>query len=426
MRCRQSSARSRSRAAATPSPATPARPAFRILSVGSTGDLTLNAATLTGGNDSYGGGIDSWGALTLNNSTVSGNSAGIYGGGGIHTAGAATLNNSTVSGNTTTGAGGGISNGGALALHNSTVSGNSAADLGGGIFNSIESQAAIESSTVTGNATQFEGGGIWSEGTLTLARSVIAGNTAVDFGNEFVDYEDGASLGYNLFGHSGENTPQAFFGFPLAAGDIDATGNGATPTALAAILDTTLADNGGSTWTHALVAGSPALDAAPSGPAADQRGIARPQGCGFDIGAFELEAPPCNRAPEIAAVNASVTVDEGQVATNSGTVSDPDGDVVALSASAGAVTNNGNGTWSWSYATAGAPLGAQTVTVSADDGNGGTDEASFALVVNEPLPINARINGTECELAAAITAANTDTATGTARRARPVRTPSNC
>ena len=263
--------------------------------------------------------------------------------------------------------------------------------MGGGIFNSAESQAAIESSTVTGNATQFEGGGIYSEGTLTLARSVIAGNTAVDFGNEVMDYEDGASLGYNLFGHSGENTPQAFFGFPLAAGDIDATGNGATPTALAAILDTTLADNGGSTWTHALVAGSPALDAAPSGPAADQRGIARPQGCGFDIGAFELEASPiCNGAPEIAADNASVTVDEGQVATNSGTVSDPDGDVVALSASAGAVVNNGNGTWSWSLTTTDGPA-SQTVTVTADDGQGddGRDRALTSIVNNVAPTVNA-------------------------------------
>lgn len=41
--------------------------------------------------------------------------------------------------------------------------------------------------------------------------------------------------------------------------------------------------------THALVSGSPAVDAAPSGPATDQRGVARPQGPAFDIGAFELE-----------------------------------------------------------------------------------------------------------------------------------------
>uniref|UniRef100_UPI003569B55B choice-of-anchor Q domain-containing protein n=1 Tax=Actinotalea sp. TaxID=1872145 RepID=UPI003569B55B len=52
-----------------------------------------------------------------------------------------------------------------------------------------------------------------------------------------------------------------------------------------------LADNGGPTLTHALGAGSPAIDAADAGtsPATDQRGVARPQGAGFDVGAFELE-----------------------------------------------------------------------------------------------------------------------------------------
>jgi hypothetical protein len=51
-----------------------------------------------------------------------------------------------------------------------------------------------------------------------------------------------------------------------------------------------LADNGGPTWTHALLAGSPALDAADDSvcPSTDQRGVARPQGSNCDIGAFEF------------------------------------------------------------------------------------------------------------------------------------------
>ena len=54
-----------------------------------------------------------------------------------------------------------------------------------------------------------------------------------------------------------------------------------------------LADNGGPTWTHALLPGSPALDAADDAicPATDQRGTARPQGPHCDIGAFELTVP---------------------------------------------------------------------------------------------------------------------------------------
>ena len=59
-----------------------------------------------------------------------------------------------------------------------------------------------------------------------------------------------------------------------------------------------LQDNGGPTFTHALLAGSPAIDARnPAAPgsggnaceATDQRGVARPQGAACDIGAFELE-----------------------------------------------------------------------------------------------------------------------------------------
>ncbi len=60
-----------------------------------------------------------------------------------------------------------------------------------------------------------------------------------------------------------------------------------------------LANNGGPTQTHALLAGSDAIDAGnPATPgsggdaclATDQRGVARPQGATCDIGAFELEA----------------------------------------------------------------------------------------------------------------------------------------
>ena len=55
-----------------------------------------------------------------------------------------------------------------------------------------------------------------------------------------------------------------------------------------------LAANGGATMTHALVAGSPALDVVPTSDCAatDQRGVSRPQGLACDIGAFERVPPP--------------------------------------------------------------------------------------------------------------------------------------
>jgi hypothetical protein len=102
-------------------------PAFRLLYVTSTGNLTLDNATVTGGIANVsGGGIRSSGTLTVTNSTVSGNSAGF--GGGIFNAGGGTLTvtNSTLSGNSANNAGGGIDNSGTLTVTNSTFSGNSA------------------------------------------------------------------------------------------------------------------------------------------------------------------------------------------------------------------------------------------------------------------------------------------------------------
>jgi uncharacterized repeat protein (TIGR01451 family) len=68
-----------------------------------------------------------------------------------------------------------------------------------------------------------------------------------------------------------------------------------------------LADNGGPTFTHALLAGSPALDAAQGSgaPATDQRGVARPQGAGFDIGAFELQVATAPTADVAVALSAT-------------------------------------------------------------------------------------------------------------------------
>ncbi|MDQ3775940.1 MAG: hypothetical protein M3461_17085 [Pseudomonadota bacterium] len=75
---------------------------------------------------------------------------------------------------------------------------------------------------------------------------------------------------------------------------------------LSAILDPALADNGGPTKTHALVSGSPAIDAIPAASCVttgDQRGITRSQDgdedtvADGDIGAFERQLPPAAPPP---------------------------------------------------------------------------------------------------------------------------------
>ena len=180
-------------------------PAFRIVAVGATGNLTLLNSTVSGGvgfgggggisssgtltlttsqvanstTFGVGGGISSTGTLTLTDSAVDNNSARL-GGGGIHNGGTLTLTRCRVSGNSALYSGSGIlsgeDEGTVTALTHSTVYGNSAGDGGGTIRNF--GTLTLTDSTVSGNS----GGGIASSGTLTLTNSTISGNTVVDRG----------------------------------------------------------------------------------------------------------------------------------------------------------------------------------------------------------------------------------------------------
>ncbi|MCW5201014.1 thrombospondin type 3 repeat-containing protein [Desulfobulbus sp. F4] len=212
-----------------------------VLKITVSGNMTLNSSTIK---DGTGGGIENDGTLILNNSTISGNSR-ICGGGGILNQGTATLNSSTVSGNRVTmmcGSGG-------------EGSGNAASS----------------------------GAGIRNSGTITLQNSIVSGNR---FG-ELASLDSGIIIAdsYNVFGHGDESNVNAFYGFTPGSKDITATSDGTKPTALASILSP-LAANG----VHALVAGSPAIDAdmtCSTNLATDQQGHARPVGSGCDAGAIE-------------------------------------------------------------------------------------------------------------------------------------------
>jgi fibronectin-binding autotransporter adhesin len=158
-----------------------------VLTVDSGMTVDVSDLTVTGGTGPNGGagGIVNEGALTLRDSTVSGNIAGINGGGAgiLNTFGATlTLNSSTISGNSGGSSGGGVLNYGALALADSKVSGNSTggpdtAGNGGGIYIQAGT-VTIETSTITGNTAHNGGGGIYSVSTLTINDSTIDGNTA--------------------------------------------------------------------------------------------------------------------------------------------------------------------------------------------------------------------------------------------------------
>src|SRR5262249_2494104 len=168
------------------------------------------------------------------------------------------------------------------------LSGNTAGFDGGGISNS--GRLALHYSTLSGNAAHSGAGGLLAGGRfVTIQSSILAGNTVeVGTGPDCVVFAGVgvSSQGYNLVG---EHT-----GCPLqAAGDRTVA-----PADVFTQVLGPLQDNGGPTLTHALLPGSPALDAIPEGingcgtdSTQDQRGVPRPQGTGGDIGAYEAEAP---------------------------------------------------------------------------------------------------------------------------------------
>lgn len=245
------------------------------------GTVSVSYSTITG-NKAFvdGGGIYEYaGTLDVGYSTISKNTSGRDGAGLHNRDSAVTVTYSTVSGNKTGffGYGGGIyDRSGDTLIENSTISGNRAA-LGGGIYN--RSTMTVSNSTISKNSAG-DGGGIFTARDLTLKRSLISGNSAF-FARNVDRFSDTVTRdNYNMFGSNGYDGVR---GFSAGASDI-VPGVGIT-----SIL-APLANNGGPTLTHALVVGSPAIDASPADAdctATDQRTVARPQGPACDIGAFE-------------------------------------------------------------------------------------------------------------------------------------------
>jgi hypothetical protein len=174
------------------------------------------------------------------------------------------------------------------------VSGNG----GGGGAAFIYSNLDSANTTVTNNS----GDGVHADADafVGVSQTIVSGNTGVEVSlrqNEFL--RGGLGVYFNLFGHSGRTNAEAFDNFRPAPSDITATSDGDSPTALADILNTNLANNGSTTRTHALPARSPAVDAVdndtcPTAPR-DQRGVRRPQdgnsdgGIACDIGSFQRQ-----------------------------------------------------------------------------------------------------------------------------------------
>jgi hypothetical protein len=248
-------------------------------------DTTLDRFIIMNGMHHAGGGIYNPGAgvnLTITNSSIQNNRAASSHGGGIYNNGNLTLTNTTVSNNSAD-YGGGIDNypSGNLVLNNSTVSNNSAF-YGGGIYN--EGSFTINNTTISDNSAYY-GGGIYNSiiGGNVLRNSILARN--------IMTYSSPDC--YGTVGSSGHNLIGTNSGCTFTATTGDKVGTSVSP------IDprlTILKSNGGLTLTHALITGSPAIDAGnPAAPgsggnaclANDQRGVARPVGVRCDIGAYE-------------------------------------------------------------------------------------------------------------------------------------------
>src|ERR1700730_914570 len=213
--------------------------------------------------DNSGSGVLNYGFLTILNSTVSGNSAGQgYDGGGIS------------SGTFKTPA--------SVTVVNSTISGNSAGDAGGAIVN-YAGGVQIANSTLIGNSAA-SGGGIDNVGGQFGGR-IETGNTI---------FNAGAS-GENIFNNGGTITSH---GYNVCSDNGGGLLNGPGDQINTDPLLGPLQDNGGPTFAHMLLPGSPAIDAGDPNftppPFRDQRGPGYARGFNgrIDIGSFEVQHNP--------------------------------------------------------------------------------------------------------------------------------------
>jgi hypothetical protein len=295
------------------------------------GDATVNLirTEIHGNYNSYGGGISNFaesGTATLNlmQTQVYGNSGAMKGGGienrtySASSKAILSIQDSTIDDNTILYDGGGIYNFSesgetSVELTNSTISNNRAYDFGGGIYNNAfdgsceitltnvtisanhadqgagvynygygsPANVTIIASTINGNiAASYYSGGIYndrntgnvnSSATITMTGSIVANNVDYDCDNIVARGAVFINAGYNIIETGG--------------GDCGTTGDGDP-------MIGPLQDNGGPTFTNALLEGSQAIDAVPFSAClvfTDQRGVKRPLGYGCDIGAYEFE-----------------------------------------------------------------------------------------------------------------------------------------
>ncbi|MEX2317166.1 MAG: choice-of-anchor Q domain-containing protein [Pirellulales bacterium] len=254
-----------------------------VFAVNSGVTATIHGLTVSGGGGEATAGIYSEGSLTLEQSVVSGNS-GYYAGGIQQYGGSLEIRQSTISNNFgSNGTGGVLVRYGSAKIVNSTISGNDGFHTGGLHF--YYSDADIISSTISDNDAYSVVGGIYSHSSsdVILHNTIVANNGGGSDDDVSGDFNSASY--YNLIG--------VIDGSTNLNGATTQYGTASNP------LDPDLAvlgNYGGPTPTHALLAGSPAIDAGGTafaqadGLSSDQRGFKRFVGQ-VDIGSFEYAAP---------------------------------------------------------------------------------------------------------------------------------------
>lgn len=194
-------------------------------------------------------------------------------------AGALDLRDCSFLNNTTLRAGGAVLSPVTAALTNCTFSANSALRGGALALGGADlAPAVLINCTLAANAATSLGGAIEASSDLTAINTILAGNTA----------PTGANLFFGSMRTMTTDSRNNLFGDPTVPG-ISAGVNGNQLNVTDPLLAPATAGGSPRTFTRALLSGSPALNAGTlqNAPAADQRGIARPQGPGVDIGAVE-------------------------------------------------------------------------------------------------------------------------------------------
>jgi hypothetical protein len=263
--------------------------------------------------ENIGSGVVNYGTMDLTGVDIGANTAG----GGFNYL-TMTITASTVHDNVMTPKAGGIWNvSGTLEIVDTTISGNQVTMWGGGLMNNMDAVMTIVGSTISGNSADIQGAGIFNEGEIHMTNSTVSSNTApegagignngemwlssVTVANNTPDGISSINVGVthllNTIVGSNSAIDCAGVDYITQGHNLDSDGT----CMLAPVLDDLvavapmlgpLANNGGPTFTHALLPGSPAINTGASGgdcPATDQRGIPRPQGPFCDIGAYTAQ-----------------------------------------------------------------------------------------------------------------------------------------